>query len=66
MPGLVSPQQQNNQGNSGTPNNSGQGPGNPQTQNNANSRSSPGPSDESMKKALAALGLPQQPSPGKC
>ena len=38
------------------------GPGSQAGQGNppANNRASPGPSDESMKKALAALGLPAQ------
>ena len=72
MPGqnpMVSPnaQQLNSQGNAGQQSNSTQqGPGNQQAQHNAagNSRASPGPSDENMKKALAALGLPAQQTPG--
>jgi len=72
MPGqnpMVSPnaQQLNSQGNAAQQSGaSQQGPGNQQAQNNAaaNSRSSPGPSDENMKKALAALGLPAQQPPG--
>ena len=70
MPGqnpMVSPNTQlNNQGNA-QQSTSQQGPGNQQTQNNPNpnSRSSPGPSDEHMKKALAALGLQGQTAPGK-
>ena len=64
---MVSPNTQlNNQGNA-QQSTSQQGPGNQQTQNNPNpnSRSSPGPSDEHMKKALAALGLQGQTAPGK-
>ena len=73
MPGpnpMVSPntQQLNSQGNVAQQSTSQQGPGSQQTQNNPNpnSRSSPGPSDENMKKALAALGLPAQPAQGNC
>ena len=66
---MVSPntQQLNSQGNA-QQSTSQQGPGSQQTQNNPNpnSRSSPGPSDENMKKALAALGLPAQPAQGNC
>jgi hypothetical protein len=71
MPGqnpMVSPnaQQLNSQGNAAPQSGAPQGLGNQQAQNNAaaNSRSSPGPSDENMKKALAALGLPAQQPPG--
>ena len=67
---MVSPntQQLNSQGNAAQQSTSQQGPGSQQTQNNPNpnSRSSPGPSDENMKKALAALGLPAQPAQGNC
>ena len=66
---MVSPNAQQLGSQGITPQQSGasqQGPGNQQAQNNAtgNSRSSPGPSDENMKKALAALGLPAQQPPG--
>ena len=70
MPGqnsLVSPNAQsqlNSQGNTTQQSGSAQqGPGSQSAQGNtaANNRSSPGPSDENMKKALAALGLPTQP-----
>ena len=66
---MVSPntQQLNSQGTTNQQSGvSQQGPGSQSAQNNAaaNSRSSPGPSDENMKKALAALGLPAQQPPG--
>lgn len=75
MPGqnsLVSPNAQpqlNSQGNATQQSGSAQpGPGSQPAQGNAaaNNRSSPGPSDENMKKALAALGLPAQPQGKFC